>query len=68
MNAETFNFVSPAVVLINSSNNMASRKSIVIFGAISIFAFLSWYFTPEDKWLRKDQILKALEIDQPEDE
>jgi len=47
---------------------MASRKSIVIFGAISIFAFLSWYFTPEDKWLRKDQILKALEIDQPEDE
>ncbi|KAH0839540.1 hypothetical protein J3R83DRAFT_425 [Lanmaoa asiatica] len=35
--------------------------AVVIFGAISIFAFLSWYFTPEDKWLRRDQILKALE-------
>ncbi|KAJ8595056.1 hypothetical protein M405DRAFT_728704 [Rhizopogon salebrosus TDB-379] len=43
--------------------------SVVIFGAISIFAFLSWYFTPEDKWLRKDQILKALEtVDHAEDE
>lgn len=43
--------------------------SIVIFGAISIFAFLSWYFTPEEKWLRKDQILKAFETDDhPEDE
>ncbi|KAG2345013.1 hypothetical protein BDR05DRAFT_998624 [Suillus weaverae] len=43
--------------------------AIVIFGAISIFAFLSWYFTPEEKWLRKDQILKAYEIvDHPEDE
>ncbi|KAG1811543.1 hypothetical protein EV424DRAFT_1327585, partial [Suillus variegatus] len=41
----------------------------VIFGAISIFAFLSWYFTPEEKWLRKDQILKAYEtVDHPEDE
>jgi len=44
-------------------------KSVVIFGAISIFAFLSWYFTPEEKWLRKDQILRALETDNhPEDE
>ncbi|KAH7888137.1 hypothetical protein F5I97DRAFT_1942374 [Phlebopus sp. FC_14] len=34
--------------------------AVVIFGAISIFAFLSWYFTPEEKWLRRDQILKAL--------
>ncbi|KAG1739943.1 uncharacterized protein EDB91DRAFT_1082308 [Suillus paluster] len=43
--------------------------AVVIFGAISIFAFLSWYFTPEEKWLRKDQILKALEtVDHPEDE
>jgi translation initiation factor 5B len=33
----------------------------VIFGAISIFAFLSWYFIPEDKWLRSDQVRKALE-------
>ncbi|KAG1787654.1 uncharacterized protein HD556DRAFT_1246519, partial [Suillus plorans] len=41
----------------------------VIFGAISIFAFLSWYFTPEEKWLRKEQILKAYEtVDHPDDE
>jgi hypothetical protein len=68
VSAETFNFVSLAFVLINSSNNLPS-KSVVIFGAISIFAFLSWYFTHEDKWLRKDQILKALEtVDHAEDE
>ncbi|KIK45281.1 hypothetical protein CY34DRAFT_78247 [Suillus luteus UH-Slu-Lm8-n1] len=43
--------------------------AIVIFGAISVFAFLSWYFTPEEKWLRKDQILKAYEtVEHPEDE
>ncbi|KAG8218255.1 hypothetical protein J3R82DRAFT_3865 [Butyriboletus roseoflavus] len=35
--------------------------AVVIFGAISIFAFLTWYLTPEDKWLRRDQILKAFE-------
>ncbi|KIK98162.1 hypothetical protein PAXRUDRAFT_824178 [Paxillus rubicundulus Ve08.2h10] len=34
--------------------------AVVIFVAISIFAFLSWYFTPEHKWLRNDQVLKAL--------
>jgi len=36
-------------------------EATVIFAAVSIFAVLSWYFTPEDKWLRKDQVLKALE-------
>ncbi|KAF8554092.1 hypothetical protein OG21DRAFT_1522679 [Imleria badia] len=36
--------------------------AVVIFGAISVFALLSWYFTPEDKWLRRDQILKAMEV------
>ncbi|KAG2357526.1 amino acid transporter [Suillus spraguei] len=50
-------------------NAQTFNFSIVIFGAISIFAFLSWYFTPEEKWLRKDQILKAYETaDRPEDE
>ncbi|KAF9242947.1 hypothetical protein BU15DRAFT_86712 [Melanogaster broomeanus] len=33
--------------------------AVVIFVAISIFAFISWYFTPEDKWLRRDQSLKT---------
>ena len=37
-------------------------EAIVIFAAISIFALLSWYFTPKDKWLRRDLILKALEM------
>ncbi|KAG0695785.1 hypothetical protein DFH29DRAFT_1005150 [Suillus ampliporus] len=68
VSAQTFNFVSLTVPLINSSNDPLS-KAVVIFGAITIFAFLSWYFTPEEKWLRKDQILKALEtVDHPEDE
>ncbi|KAF8503838.1 amino acid/polyamine transporter I [Gautieria morchelliformis] len=28
----------------------------VIFGSVTIFAVISWYFTPEDKWLRTDQL------------
>ncbi|KAI0276900.1 amino acid transporter [Russula aff. rugulosa BPL654] len=31
-----------------------------IFGAVSIFAILSWYFIPPDKWLRQEQIERAL--------
>lgn len=34
--------------------------AVVIFGAITIFALLSWYIIPEDKWLRKEQVLKAM--------
>lgn len=37
-------------------------QAIVIFAGISVFALLTWYFTPEDKWLRREQILKALEM------
>jgi hypothetical protein len=32
----------------------------VIFGAITIFGTLSWYFTPEEKWLSKTKVLQAL--------
>jgi len=32
----------------------------VIFGAITIFGAMSWYFTPEEKWLSKEQVLQAL--------
>lgn len=46
----------------NSIRTDDIMQAVVIFGVISIFAFLSWYFTPEDKWLRQDQILKAMEI------
>ncbi|KAF8579033.1 amino acid transporter [Ramaria rubella] len=30
----------------------------VIFGAVTIFAVISWWVTPEDKWLRQEQIGK----------
>jgi translation initiation factor 5B len=32
----------------------------VIFGAVTIFGIVSWYFTPEDKWLRRELGLQAL--------
>ncbi|PFH50562.1 hypothetical protein AMATHDRAFT_40760 [Amanita thiersii Skay4041] len=32
----------------------------VIFGSVTIFGILTWYFTPEEKWLRREQILQAL--------
>ncbi|KAJ7150188.1 amino acid/polyamine transporter I [Mycena filopes] len=34
--------------------------AVVIFGAVTIFGVASWYFTPEDKWLRKELVLQAL--------
>jgi len=33
----------------------------VIFGAVTIFAILTWYFTPEDQWLPRDRIVQALD-------
>ncbi|KAH9950143.1 hypothetical protein B0H21DRAFT_889299 [Amylocystis lapponica] len=33
----------------------------VIFGAVTIFGILSWYFVPEDRWLRREQVLRGLE-------
>ncbi|KAK7471228.1 hypothetical protein VKT23_002636 [Stygiomarasmius scandens] len=33
----------------------------VIFGAVTIFGILSWWFTPEEKWLRREVVLRALE-------
>lgn len=33
----------------------------VIFGAVTIFAFLSWWFIPEEKWLRRQQVKTAFE-------
>ncbi|THV00551.1 hypothetical protein K435DRAFT_818286 [Dendrothele bispora CBS 962.96] len=33
----------------------------VIFGAVTIFGILCWWFTPEEKWLRREIVLKALE-------
>lgn len=39
----------------------------MIFGSVTIFGILSWYFIPEEKWLRREQILRALEVaDEPQ--
>jgi len=32
----------------------------VILGSVTIFAILSWYFIPAEKWLRQEQIERAL--------
>ena len=32
----------------------------MIFGAVTFFGVLSWYFTPEDKWLRREHVLQSL--------
>ncbi|XP_006459793.1 hypothetical protein AGABI2DRAFT_184341 [Agaricus bisporus var. bisporus H97] len=33
----------------------------VIFGSVTLFGILSWYFTPPEKWLRREIVLKGLE-------
>ncbi|EJF63115.1 amino acid transporter [Dichomitus squalens LYAD-421 SS1] len=38
----------------------------VILGSVTIFGILSWYFVPEEKWLRRDQVLHQLKVaDEP---
>jgi translation initiation factor 5B len=32
----------------------------VIFGAVTIFGILSWYFVPEQKWLRRSLITQQI--------
>lgn len=34
----------------------------VIFGSVTVFGILSWYFIPEEKWLRREHVLRALEV------
>jgi hypothetical protein len=49
--------ISPFFFPVNAKTfNFAS----VIFGAVTIFAILTWYFTPANQWLRQEQIEKAL--------
>jgi hypothetical protein len=31
-----------------------------IFGSVSTFVVISWYFIPSNKWLRQEQIVRAL--------
>lgn len=49
--------ISPFYFPVTASTfNFAS----VIFGSVTIFAFLTWYFTPADQWLRQEQIERAM--------
>ncbi|PPQ68655.1 hypothetical protein CVT24_005386, partial [Panaeolus cyanescens] len=36
----------------------------VIFGSITIFGVLCWYFTPPERWLRREVVLRAFESHQ----
>jgi len=33
----------------------------VIFGSVTIFGIVSWYFTPEDRWLRPELLIQGIE-------
>jgi translation initiation factor 5B len=44
-------------------------QACVIFGSVTIFGIVSWYFTPEEKWLPRELLLRGLEnTDSPEDD
>jgi len=65
--AETFNFVSGFIQFFflpprtqTNDSFCDPRQAGVILGAITIFAIFSWWFIPEDKWLPKEQVLRAL--------
>lgn len=56
--------ISPFVYPVTSET---FNFACVIFGSVTIFGILSWYFTPEDRWLRRDIIIKSFEnSDNPE--
>ncbi|KAI0002877.1 hypothetical protein BJV74DRAFT_813839 [Russula compacta] len=49
--------ISPFYFPVTASTfNFAS----VIFGSVTIFAILTWYYTPADQWLRQEQIERAM--------
>ncbi|KIM88354.1 hypothetical protein PILCRDRAFT_95587 [Piloderma croceum F 1598] len=55
---------SPLFYPVTTSN---FNFACVIFGAITMFDIISWYFTPDDKWLSRQQVLQASHTaDQPE--
>jgi len=60
--AATFNFVSFAIRNVRTWAQIRYHKACVIFGAVTIFAILTWYFTPEDQWLPRDRIVQALDM------
>ena len=58
----TFNFVSSAIRNLLETGLTRLTKACVIFGAITVFAVLTWYFTPEEQWLPHNRIIQALEM------
>jgi translation initiation factor 5B len=58
--AQTFNFVCNYNIGFEGLL-IDNLQACVIFGAVTIFGILCWYFTPEHKWLRKDHIIQAME-------
>ncbi|KXN84214.1 Eukaryotic translation initiation factor 5B [Leucoagaricus sp. SymC.cos] len=49
--------ISPFFFPVNAEN---FNFACVIFGSVTLFGILSWYFTPPEKWLRREIVLKAL--------
>lgn len=63
----TFNFVSCCPICISVIDLLSTFQACVIFGSITFFGIVSWYFTPEERWLRRELLLKGLQTtDQPE--
>ncbi|PPQ68365.1 hypothetical protein CVT26_005928 [Gymnopilus dilepis] len=40
----------------------------VIFGSVTLFGILTWYFTPEEKWLRREHVIQAIQAADQEHE
>ncbi|KAK7031520.1 gamma-aminobutyric acid transporter [Favolaschia claudopus] len=58
--------ISPFQFPVNAAN---FNFAVVIFGAVTIFGIACWYFTPEEKWLRRELVLQALQTaDEPRED
>jgi hypothetical protein len=42
--------------------NQTFNYACVIFGAISLFAVLCWWFMPEEEWLKSKRIVAVIEV------
>lgn len=61
VSADTFNFVSIFRCFVVSGVSDSIIQACVIFGASTIFGIVSYFVTPEEKWLRREYILKGLQ-------
>ena len=60
MNANNLNFVRPFHQLVGQLPVHYFWQADIIFGAVTIFGIISWYFIPEEKWLSKTRVSRAL--------